>query len=219
MGGLIEVAADALHALDGTGYLAPTEKDLRGQIPPGLEADEGEVRAALARARPLGRILTNERAGSLLRLTSNERATLDADGVPIRTMTPVDETAGDRATREREKTRIRVARCREIKRQQRANGVTTMNVTSATNVTLPVTGLPTGQKRYRQNVTLRSGKGPEAVLGAVLAGCTTIHEIAAASGADTDAVKQALGRLVRRGLIKKLGRGRYGPPPDEGEQQ
>lgn len=209
--GLIEVAADALHALDGTGHLAPTANDLRGQIPPGLAADEGELRAALARARPPGRILTNERAGSLLGLTSNERATLDADGVPIRTMTPIDETAGDRATRQREKTRLRVARCREIKRQQRANGVTPANVTSAANVTFPVTGLPTGEKRYAANVTFRSSKGPEAVLGAVLAGCTTIPEIAAFSGADTDAVKQALGRLVRKGLIMKFSRGRYCP--------
>lgn len=217
VGGLIEVAADALHALDGTGHLAPTEKDLRGQIPPGLEADEGQLRAALARARPLGRILTNERAGSLLRLTSSERATLDADGVPIRTMTPLGETAGERADRDREKTRLRNIRWREIKRKQRANGVTAGNVTSNANVTFSVTGLSKEKQRHAANVTFRSGKGPEAVLSAVLAGCTTIPEMAAFSGAGTDAVKQALGRLVRRGLIKKLGRGRY-CPPDEGEQ-
>ncbi|MFG1204406.1 hypothetical protein V5F29_18645 [Xanthobacter aminoxidans] len=212
LGGLIEVAADALHALDGTGHLAPTENDLRGQVPPGLEANADELKAALARARPRGRILTNERAGILLQLTGSERAALDADGVPIRTMTPIGETAGERADRDREKTRLRNIRWRETKRQQRANGVTAESITSNANFTFSVTGLSKEKKqRHAANFTFRTGKGPEAVLGAVLAGCTTIPEIAAFSGADTEVVKQALGRLVRNGLIVKFSRGRYCP--------
>lgn len=217
--GWLDIVVDALSELAGFGHWRLTSKAVRRFLPQleqpliTMEAIEG---AMTAPRRP-GRIIPDGDAGVLIGLCDAERAELEEQGVVV-TMHPVDETDDARASRRANRERILAAsrqkECRRRRKDVAAKSVTPRNVTlphSKVTFSTVTVHSSTLMDRDSRNVTFRANKAPAAVMAAVVAGCSTVKEIAVRTGFPAGRIKMALKRLCQSGLIVKLARGRYSP--------
>lgn len=213
--GAMKVVANALAVLSGTGIWradVPTAAVYLG----GVGGDGAELAGALWAASPSDRLLPDDEAGRLLGLVLLELRDIQARGLTL-TMHPVDETAEDRDLRRiARKRETAAARMRAYWARKRGARVGLQPANSpipgdATNPVRPFTPKKrnTGGKRAGSSVAFRTGSGCDLVAAAVAAGAKTPPDIARATSLNATAIRVALCRLVKAGVIVRVQRGVY----------
>lgn len=213
--GAMKVVANALSVLSGTGIWRAdvlTAVAYLGDV----GGDTAGLAGALWAASLCDRLLPDDEAGRLLGLVLVELRDIQARGLTL-TMHPVDETAEDRAlrriARKRETAAARMRAYWVRKRGARA-GLQPANSLSSGNATNPVRPFTpkyriTGGKRAGSNVAFRTGSGCDLVAAAVAAGAKTPPDIAGVTSLNATAIRVALCRLVKAGVIVRVQRGVY----------
>jgi hypothetical protein len=197
---------------------------LCGQLPAAPALDDKKIAAILERAHGSSRLLSDDKAGRLLKFTLRELEELqEKTGRAISTLEPYDETPAARALRRAAwkragwKRRKANQRAREMAGAKSvthndvtsAKSVTRGDVTTADFVTSDVTLLK--KKNRDRDVPDVTNPGPTraAVMEAVAAGAAATPAIVERTGLSSTIVRQTLVRLVADGRLTRTAWGIY----------
>lgn len=212
----VRVIIDALAHVGDASRRCVCVADVRAALPRDVadEISDVEILRHISTVLLGSRMLVASDAGQLVELVELERRELEREGVVFRTLNPRDEThfarSQRRAERRRMKARERMTEYRKKLKNKGANCVTNPDVTSASKVTLLVTPHSSEKEASRADVTFKLSGIPGAVVAALARGADlSTSELIHATGGNAAAVKVALGRLVKRGLVVRVGRGLY----------